>query len=340
MILAPRANPHLLGHRAAEAALVRAVRSGRLHHGWLIVGPRGVGKATLAYRFARWLLAGAPAGLEDTLDLPEDDPTFRHVAAGSHPDLLTIERETSEQTGRRRTEIVVDDVRGMAAFLHLTSARSAWRVVVVDAADDMNVHAANAALKLLEEPPEQAILLLVSHAPTRLLPTLRSRCRRLALRPLPDADVERFVASRVPEPGDPGTLVALAEGCPGRALRLAEEGAVDLLHEVEALLARADADVPARHDLAERLARAGGEETTGLGFRLLLQSAERRLHATPAPTPRAGDALAAAWERVGRLQRQTDGLRLDRKQALLIALDALAAATAPPRESPSPRGRG
>lgn len=326
-MLAPRANPGLMGHAAAEQSLVRATREGRLHHGWLLAGPRGIGKATLAFRFARWLLAGAPASLDDTLELPEDHPVFRHVMAGSHPDLhlLTIERGQSESTGRRRTEIEVDDVRAMGAFLHLTPALSPWRVVIIDAADEMNMNAATATLKLLEEPPNQAILLLVSHAPTRLLPTLRSRCRRLNLRPLSPEDIGRFIATRLPEADNAKVLVDLAEGSPGQALRLAEEGAPELLGAIEAFVrGRGERGAPGIHDLAESLSRAGADDPTGLGFRLVQQVLEHRVRTlTAARGPGRGDGWVTAWERVAQLARQTDGLRLDRKHAMLAALTTL-----------------
>ena len=182
----PRANPDLLGHRDAEATILEAIRAGRMHHAWLITGPEGVGKATLAYRFARRLLAGQPRdpAAEPSLALEPADPVFRRVAAGSHADLLTIERMFNEKTKRMRTQIAVEDVRTINGFMSLTPAEGGWRVVIVDGAEELNQASANALLKILEEPPPRAILLLVCAAPGRLLPTIRSRCRRLRLTPL------------------------------------------------------------------------------------------------------------------------------------------------------------
>ncbi len=329
MIPAPRANPALIGHRAAESTLLRAARERRLHHAWLLAGPRGIGKATLAFRFARWLLAGAPPSLDDSLDLAPEHPVFRQVAAGTHPDLTTVEREVNEKTGKRRGEITVDTVRSLGSFLRLTPASGGWRVVVIDSADELNANAANAALKLLEEPPDRAILLMVCHAPTRILPTLRSRCRRLNLRPLPRPDLDRFIRANLPDATDPGGLADLAEGSPGEAVGLAEEGAPALLGEIEAVLDWTRPDVAALHDLADRLARAGGDGPGGLGFCLLQRTAEARAR-RPATTRTAGGASwVAAWDRIGQLARQTDGLNLDRKHAILAGLAALSDAGSP-----------
>jgi DNA polymerase-3 subunit delta' len=180
----PRANPILLGHTEAEATILDAMRAGRMHHAWLITGPEGVGKATLAYRFARRLLAGRAA--EDSLALDPANTVFRRVAAGSHADLKTIERVVNDKTKRMQAQIPVEKVREINGFMSLTPAEGGWRVVVVDGAEELNQASANALLKILEEPPPRAILLLVCAAPGRLLPTIRSRCRRLRLTPLAD----------------------------------------------------------------------------------------------------------------------------------------------------------
>lgn len=325
---APRRNPTLVGHDEAERTLARAVRSGRLAHAWLIAGPRGIGKATLAHRFARWLLDGAPASIDETLATDPDSRAFRLAAAGTHPDLLTIER-TAGEGGKTRTEIVVADVRAAGAFVRLTPALAPWRVVVVDAADDMNPNAANALLKVLEEPPARAVLLLVAHAPARLLPTLRSRCRRLDLRPLGAADMARVAAPWLGEGDEADMLIDLAEGSPGRALALAEAGGAALYREVETLAGGLPAlDMAAVHDVADRWARRGADETFRTGMELLRAWIERRVTCRArAAGPEPGlEAWIEVWDNVARLARQADGLRLDRKYVVIAAFTALAQA--------------
>ena len=186
----PRANACLIGHRAAEEELADGYLHGKLHHGWLICGPKGIGKATLAYRFARFLLAGGPKdpGLfgeaSGGLAVDESDPVFQRVAQSGHGDLFSVERGYDEQKKRLRSDIIVSDIRGLAGFFSRTAAEGGWRVAIIDAADEMNNNAANAVLKVLEEPPANTVLLLVCHRPGRLLPTIRSRCRMVALNPL------------------------------------------------------------------------------------------------------------------------------------------------------------
>ncbi len=195
----PRANPDLVGHEAAERELERLYRAGRLPHAILLTGPRGIGKATLAFRFARFLLAeresrrrtrpsrsfSAASARKPGFAIDPESGVFRRIAAGGHADLLTVERAWDPRRRRLRGEIVVEDTREIAAFFRLTAAEEGWRVVIVDGAEEMNRNAANALLKILEEPPDRALLLLVSHNPGRLLPTIRSRCRRLGMAALP-----------------------------------------------------------------------------------------------------------------------------------------------------------
>lgn len=244
----PRESETLVGHGAAEKMMQEAVASGRIPHAWMITGPQGIGKATLAYRFARYVLSGAgakdegpglfgdalPAIESEGLHVPREDPVFAQVAAGSHPDMLAIERGYDEKRKKMRGEIVVDDVRQIGSFLRLTPSLGGWRVVVVDSADEMNRNAANAVLKLLEEPPRQALILLVSHAPGRLLPTIRSRCRAVRLGPLSDAQIADLLHKHLPEidPSAAETLVALSEGSIGRALTLAADGGIAALEEL------------------------------------------------------------------------------------------------------------
>ena len=181
----PRETAVLFGQAAAEARFLEAAATGRIHHAWAITGPRGTGKATLAWRIARHLVAGATA---PTLDMPPGHPVFRQLAALASPQLFLCRRPWDDKAERLRTAITVDEIRALTAFFHLSAADGGRRVAIVDAADELNTAAANALLKILEEPPARAVLLLVSHRPAALLPTIRSRTRELRLAPLaPDA---------------------------------------------------------------------------------------------------------------------------------------------------------
>jgi DNA polymerase-3 subunit delta' len=338
----PRENPDLLGHDAAEQALRRLCEADRLPHALLLTGPRGIGKATLAYRLARFVLAdSAGAGATD-LAIPPESGTFRRVASGGHADLLTVERAYDPRRRRMRSEIVVDDTREIATFLRLTSAEGGWRVVIVDGADEMNRNAGNALLKILEEPPQRALLLLVAHSPGGLLPTIRSRCRRLALPALPAALVRQLLAQYRPDlpAGQAEALVALAEGSIGRALELAAAGGVELYETVIGLLRRErGVDAAALHAFSDRLARSEAESAYRAVEELVSQVLAQLAIGAAAGPSTAPEALqrlamrapAARWaelrDEIGQKFARTDALNLDRKQTILstfFAIDAVA----------------
>ncbi|MDE8343337.1 MAG: DNA polymerase III subunit delta' [Acidocella sp.] len=315
----PRENPAFMGHEAAVAALHSAAMSGRLHHAWLIGGQVGVGKATLAYRFARWLLAGAASA---DLSVPVSHPTFKRVAANTHSDLLTIERRFDEKRKKMQSEIVVDTVLEVGKFLRLTPGEGGWRVVIVDGAEEMNRNAANALLKLLEEPPQRAILLLVSHAPGRLLPTIRSRCRTLNLGPLAERDVVALLHEQAPELSsvDAARVARLSEGSIGTALTLAAEDGVAMAGLVDEALAAPLA--PARAQaMADAVARSeDGYEVFMNLLRTGLASATRQ--AARASQPSLGRAVDL-WEGFGKLERDVQNLNLDKRAAIIVALSQL-----------------
>ncbi|HUB12685.1 MAG TPA: DNA polymerase III subunit delta' [Acetobacteraceae bacterium] len=330
----PRANPLLLGHHSAEATLLEAMRAGRLHHAWLITGPDGVGKATLAYRFARFLLSGRPPC--DSLYLDPGHPTFRRVAAASHADLLTIERAYDPQRRRMRTQIAVEDVRKINAFMALTPAEGGWRVVIVDGAEDMNANSANALLKVLEEPPQRAMLLLSCAAPGRLPATIRSRCRRLRLSPLPDDAMVSLLADYLPQLGadERVRLAALAEGSPGRALLLAEEEGL----RIAALVSKVLADLPNLPPTrALDVADAIGRSETGFSTFMELLRADLGAAVREAVRGRADpeqlrvvnlrplDDWGEVWQGLTRLQDETERFALDKRQALIQGLGLLSA---------------
>ncbi len=276
----PRETPRLIGQDGAEAAFLEAFNAGRMHHGWLITGPRGVGKATLAWRIARFLLAtpevddgglfGDPSPQPETLDITADHPVARRLLAGSDPGLFHITRTPNEKTGRMRDMIVADDVRRLNQFLQLSAADGGRRVVILDCADEMNVQAANALLKMLEEPPARTILLLISHQPSRLLPTIRSRCRELRLSPLSAGDMAAALTQAdIDAPENAAALAELSGGSVGEAVRLINLGGLKLYAELVALIGTLPQLDRARAlKLAEAAATRGAEDRLDLLFGL------------------------------------------------------------------------
>lgn len=243
----PRETAQVFGHNAAEQEMLRAFASGRMHHAWMITGPKGIGKATLAWRFARFLLSTPPSednGLfgapppPETLEISPDHPVARNMMAGATPGLKQVIRTPNER-GVMRKQISVEDVRALVPFFGLSAAHGGPRVVIVDAADEMNTQAANALLKMLEEPPARAVLLLIAHQPSRLLPTIRSRCRTLRLTPPEPEDVARALdqagVSVAPEVA--GHLAELSGGSIGAAMQLLSLDGLALYSELLALFA-------------------------------------------------------------------------------------------------------
>ena len=339
---APRDNPELSGQDAALAVLGRALASGRLAHGWLLTGPPGIGKATLAFRFARALLAG-PDAVDAQLSLRPDHPVFRQVAQGVHPDLAVLEAERDPRTGRLRSEITVDTVRAATASLQLTAAAGGYRVAVVDGAESMNRSAANALLKTLEEPPARAVLILISHRPGSLAATIRSRCAKLRLSPLGDDVVAAALARWVPDlkPEERHALTLLARGSIGRAVAMAEGGQLASYQRLAAALAAAPVDQLVLDELSSELARPA--EGGGLAAALtLIQELLGRVIAAdlgrlgPALFPDEAGQLAALaarrpldrwatlWDKVARLGAAAEGLSLERSHALMEMLTLLA----------------
>ena len=354
----PRLTARLYGQEAAEAAFLDAWNAGRLHHAWLIRGPGGIGKATLAYRLARAVLAepAASGGLfadapaeAKTLDVDPDHPVARHVAAGSEPRLTIVRRGHDEKTKRLRTVIRVDEVRALKSHFQLTAADGGWRAAIIDVADEMNPNAANALLKLLEEPPPQALVLLVSHAPASLLPTIRSRCRTLDCRPLAADDLNAALTGAgfetPPESAD--AVAELAGGSAGRAISLLAGDGLAIYAQLCALMRSApEMDRARLVSLADSMGGAANrtrfETTVELTFLLLSRLArhgagwragadaaegEAKMLARLAPGPAAARLWAEMAQRAAGRMAQASAVNLDPGQTILdtfLEIDAAA----------------
>ncbi|MBB4001633.1 MAG: DNA polymerase III subunit delta' [Aurantimonas endophytica] len=324
-VTGPLSTLRLFGHHPAWEELLAARAGERFHHAWLLQGPVGIGKATTAYAFARTLLGARPERRDGaTVAFLADDPVVRQIAQGTHPGLIHIVRPGNERTGGFRTQITVDEVRRLNRFFHATASGSGWRVALIDPADDMNRSAANALLKILEEPPPRSTFLITSHAPGRLLPTIRSRCRLLRFDPLEPPDLALAI-----EASRPGTDAAaikaatpLAEGSVRQALMLIGSGGIEINATLATLLKADRPDWNAIHAMADALTLKGREAAYDLLLAALLasiaQASEARLD--------AGDGegaalLAALWQAECSRLREAAAYNLDRKQTLLTLFD-------------------
>lgn len=316
----PRDRFDLVPDAGAEVAFIDALERGRLHHAWLLCGVEGLGKATFAYRAARRLLGAAPDAGRGPLGTRPGDPVSRLISAQSHPDLLVLERLV--EGGKTKKSISVDQARDLPEFFSKSPSQAEYRVAIVDAADDLNVNAANALLKILEEPPERGVLFLVTHAPGRLLATIRSRCRRLAFPVWPEAALADLVRSRTGlDDAEAARIAGMAGGSPGAALNLSTAATL----EIDALV-RGWVDSPSV-DRAEQLAMAdtfrGGEGQAK--FDMVL---DRLMAAVKTRAVQEGGGQGARWAelwtRLSELPDRTAGLNMDRGDALQGALADLA----------------
>ena len=291
----------IVGQDRAVEQFSGAWKRGALHHAWLLAGARGVGKSTFAREAATRVLAeaaGPPIEMPGLMT-PADHPIARLVEAGSHPDLRWLERLYNEKTGNFARNITVDQVRSLGDLFDLTPALSDWRVVVIDSIDDLEKSAANALLKMLEEPPANCLFLLVSHAPGRLLPTIRSRCRRLDFQALGDDAMTSILANRLPDlkQFERNRIIAAAGGSAGRALALAELKLVDLEEAAVRILRDGDPDNSRRSSLASELGKRGANERYSAFLEMLPSVIAREArNLSGGPREKAVDAYAKARE--------------------------------------------
>ena len=327
----PRETGALYGHAQAEQALLSAYKSGRVPHAWLIAGEPGIGKATLAYRFARFVLAHPDPQAADvqkatSLAIDPEHPAARRIAVQAEGDLLTLERVINEQTSKLYTVIRVEDVRRTVSFFGSTAGSGGWRVAIVDAVDDLQREGANALLKVLEEPPTRTLLLLVSNAPGRELPTIRSRCRRLLLRPLAQDEVVRALAEaagRDANDADVKEAAAASGGSVGRAVSLLDEDTLALRRRVLELIAQLpNPDPRALHALGDAL--GGTDPQTLAAFMDLVNSwLAARLEGSALPQMAR---VSETWDKVNRAARDVETYNLERKPLVFSVFGALAEA--------------
>mgnify|MGYP001186291020 CR=1 FL=1 len=327
--VAPARNPHLFGHQAAEDFLARSYRSGKGHHAILIEGPEGIGKATLAFRFANHVLAHPdPETAPDHLSPPEPDSAIaRQIASGASHNVLHLTRPVDEKTGKAKTAITVEEVRRAGHFFAQTSGTGNWRIVIIDPADELNRNAANAILKILEEPPRRSLFLVLSHAPGKLLPTIRSRCLPLRLSPLCATDLSQSLSAlglsleggRTEE-----TVLAMSKGSVSQALKLLNYGGADIIAAFNEMLA---ADGPAArkamHRLADVLSAKDAEVLLSfflehLGDHLVDQARRAAIDGKLASADRYARLASEINEKIGISQ----AYNLDRKQTLLSILQS------------------
>ncbi len=306
----------LVPSEAAETAFLNALDRDRLHHAWLLCGPEGSGKATFAYRAARRLMQARPDPSRGPLGTRPDDPVARLISAQAHPDLLVLERAV--EGGKTRKSISVDQARDLPEFFAKSPSQSPYRVAIIDSADDLNLNAANALLKVLEEPPPRGVLFLISHAPGRLLPTIRSRCRRLAFTPWTQPALSDLLERRAALPAVEAERIAgLAGGSPGRALDLASGATLEMDRLARQWVAEPSLDRAEALAIVDGFRGAEGANRFDTLMERLRAAVLEQARGAPAGQ---GAPWSDLWSRLGDLSERVSGLNLDRGDALLSAL--------------------
>ncbi len=319
----PRHTRNLLGHDEAQRRMRKAFDTQKMHHAWLITGPKGIGKASLAYRFAGFVLAGPHERDGTELGFDQNSRTAHWILARAHPDLFVLERRWEGKTKKLKTETAVIDARGLTEFFSMTAGSGGWRVAIIDYADDLNNESANALLKLIEEPPPNCLLLLLSNQPGRLLRTLRSRCLRIDLQPLSLEDTLQVLAELpLDEKRDAETLnlaARLSRGSPGRALDLMDSNGAKSFAAFQALAGITPAT------LVEFGNRFSSKSATADDFEIFCELLEEwvAVRTRDFALQGRGRALADAYSAIGHSIRQTNALNLDRRQTIIHALSLI-----------------
>lgn len=330
----PRDTFDLIGHQQAELKFIQSCASGKIHHAWLISGTPGTGKATLAYRMARYLL-GAQSLLGETLDIPSDDPVSQRIASQGHGDLFVLRRPYDFKTKKLRSEIPIHETRRLTEFFQTKPSEGGWRVCIVDSMDEMNRNSENAILKSLEEPPDRTVIILVSNNPGRLLPTIRSRCLHLALRSVDPDLIVPWLKRRHPDASDNILQAAakLSRGGPGKATAIVSNSASVLKPLTQYLSSLGSTEAKLDHKIASALSGKNARSERQLFWEALqdvIQS-QAKFSASgewsgafkPLPVSKTPAAWEGLWAKCIHLQNREQALNMDKKSVMYEALSSI-----------------
>ena len=332
-VINPNKNTYLIGHEESQNLFLSAYNSKSLHHGWLITGDEGIGKATLAYKIARFLLTADDSKTYTTLDISPDDPIHGQIIQKSHPDFKVLERDYTEtdkkklikaintgdtiddelkQSLKRSSIIKVEDVRDVVSFLSKKSFNDNWRVVIVDSADELNTSSANALLKILEEPPLKSILLLISHNPGKLLPTIRSRCAKLPLKPLDEKTVASLIRRYMPTLSEKQVqgLAQISQGSIGRAIKYAKNDALSIYEDIKNICLSKLSDTQQLINLANSCSQ--DEDKWDLFTEIICKFIRDNMSQTPHKRE-----LYEAYESILKIINEVTNLNMDKKQSII-----------------------
>lgn len=325
--LTPRSNPDLFGHEEIEKHLLNEYLLGRLPHAIILAGTRGIGKATLAYRIAKFLFAQKNnTKTPETFHVSPENPVFKRVVSLGHSDILVIEREFDEKREKLKSEIPVDTARKIHPFLQKTAAEGGWRVVIIDGAEALNQNSQNAILKVLEEAPKDALLILTTSQPGAFLPTIRSRCRMVQMKSLGDETMSKLLSRNLPSlsSSDKVILLKMAEGSIGSAIEFYQNNGIQLYKEISQILETLPKlDMVKLHELAEKLGKSSAEISYYMAMNIILKFCENNIR-----SQYRGDLKQAvygnqhflnSWENISALIKNVDNFNLDKRQGIIGA---------------------
>lgn len=333
----PRSNTELYGHSEIEERFLKEFNSGRLPHAIALTGARGIGKATLAYRIAKFLLSRTEVtgdAQAENLYVPPTNPAYKRILSSGHADLLVIEREYDEKKDRYKSEISVDAVRQIHPFLSKTAAEGGWRVVIIDGAEALNRSSQNAILKVLEEAPKNTMIILTTCQPGRFLPTIKSRCRMINMSPLSGDIMNTLIDTHLHDIGndEKQALIQMSNGSIGSAIEFHNHDGINLYNEIMGIISKLpELDLVEAHKLAEKLAKPNAESMYNMTFNILLKFCETIVRNSARGISEASDLQNAyprdhflnAWDNISKIRNQIDWYNLDKKQGIMRSFMAI-----------------